>query len=488
MKKKENFFKKAFPKIKDFFYSIRVQMILVFIAVGLIPIFVLFNIFTSTYNKHLIDQRTEEIKSYGTIISNLIMSSNYLTTHDSDSVESEISEVAKIYQGRILVVDQSLKIIKDTYDLEDNKFCITSEVIKCFSDPKAVFINDLSNYIQITMPIVSPDTGTVNGALLMSFSEKNFDLISKSVINNSRLIILIIIIAVLLFAVLYSLSITMPLKNLTKTINEVKNGSMTVHVKKGGYNEINGIADSFNDMIDVIHDQENVQSQFASNVSHELKTPLASIKVLSDSLLADPDAPADMYKEFMGDINSEVDRMTNIVNDLLQMVKLDKNTAKMQIATCNINKIIEDMLKRFRPIAGKRKIELIYESMRQVDADVDEVKLTSAINNLISNSIKYNYDSGWVKITLNADHRFFYITVQDSGVGIPEDEQDKIFDRFYRVDKARSRATGGTGLGLSITRNVVLLHRGSIKVYSKPKQGTTFSIRIPLTYAVPSEQ
>ena len=105
-----------------------------------------------------------------------------------------------------------------------------------------------------------------------------------------------------------------------------------------------------------------------------------------------------------------------------------------------------------------------------------------ALNNLIENAIKYNYDDGWVKVTLNADHKFFYVTVQDSGVGIPEDSLDSVFERFFRVDKARSRATGGTGLGLAITRSVILLHRGSIKVYSKEKEGTTFTVRIPLSY------
>ena len=110
------------------------------------------------------------------------------------------------------------------------------------------------------------------------------------------------------------------------------------------------------------------------------------------------------------------------------------------------------------------------------------MKISLAITNLIENAIKYNYDDGWVRVSLNADHKYFYVTVADSGVGIPEDVQDNIFERFYRVDKARSRETGGTGLGLSITRNAVLMHRGSIKVHSKEKEGATFTIRVPLNY------
>jgi signal transduction histidine kinase len=117
-----------------------------------------------------------------------------------------------------------------------------------------------------------------------------------------------------------------------------------------------------------------------------------------------------------------------------------------------------------------------------VTAEIDEVKVSLAISNLVENAIKYNSESGWVRVTVDADHKFFYVTVADSGIGIPEDEQNKIFERFYRVDKARSRETGGSGLGLAITRNVVLMHKGAIRLNSKPGEGSTFTLRIPLKY------
>lgn len=206
------------------------------------------------------------------------------------------------------------------------------------------------------------------------------------------------------------------------------------------------------------------------------------MKVLSDSLLSQTGMPEELYREFLVDITNEIERMTKIINDLLSMVKMDKNNAKMNIRNVSINELLEQLLKRLRPIAAKRNIELIYESYRPVAADVDEVKISIALNNLIENAIKYNYDDGWVRVTLNADHKFFYVKIEDSGVGIPEELQDKVFERFYRVDKARSRETGGTGLGLALTRNSILLHRGSVKLYSKEKEGTTFTVRIPLNY------
>ena len=161
---------------------------------------------------------------------------------------------------------------------------------------------------------------------------------------------------------------------------------------------------------------------------------------------------------------------------------MDKNTADLSIQHMDINQLLEDILKRLRPIADKRSIDLILDSFRPVEADVDEIKFTSAISNLVENAIKYNVDDGWVRVSIDADHKYFYVTVADSGMGIPEDSLERIFERFYRVDKSHSREIGGTGLGLAITRSTIAMHHGVIKVFSREGEGTTFSVRIPLSY------
>ena len=224
------------------------------------------------------------------------------------------------------------------------------------------------------------------------------------------------------------------------------------------------------------------RNEFVSNVSHELKTPLTSMKVLADSLVGQEGVPEELYQEFMGDITAEIDRENKIITDLLSLVKMDKKAADLNVEHLNINQLLEDILKRLRPIADKRHIDLILDSFRPVEADVDEVKFTLAVSNLVENGIKYNVDDGWVRVTLDADHKYFYVKVADSGMGIPEESIGRIFERFYRVDKSHSREIGGTGLGLSIARNAVVMHRGAIKVYSEPGEGTTFTVRIPLTY------
>ena len=250
----------------------------------------------------------------------------------------------------------------------------------------------------------------------------------------------------------------------------------------GGFTEIERVGEAAGKMLARLKALDESRQEFVSNVSHELKTPITSMKVLADSLLSQEDVPNELYKEFMVDIAAEIDRENKIITDLLSLMKLDKNATGLNITSIDMNEMLELILKRLRPIAAIRNIELVLESFRPVTAEIDEVKLTLAISNLIENAIKYNYDDGWVKVSLNADHKYFYVKVIDSGVGIPEDVQDMVFERFYRVDKARSRETGGTGLGLSITKRIVLMHNGAIRLYSREKEGTTFTVRIPLRH------
>ena len=167
---------------------------------------------------------------------------------------------------------------------------------------------------------------------------------------------------------------------------------------------------------------DDSKNEFVSNVSHELKTPLTSMKVLADSLNGQEGVPVELYQEFMQDITSEIDRENQIITDLLSLVKMDKKVADLNITQVNINELLEQLLKRLHPIAAQKNVELILDSFRPVNAEVDATKLSLAFSNLIENGIKYNNENGWVRVSLNADHKYFYVTVADSGIGIPEEE------------------------------------------------------------------
>lgn len=207
---------------------------------------------------------------------------------------------------------------------------------------------------------------------------------------------------------------------------------------------------------------------------------MSSIKVLSESILLQEDVPKEMYVEFLHDINSEIDRMSAIINDLLTLVKLDQKEIPLNFAETDLNKVMEDIIKRMTPLAAAKQIQIHYSKEKDVLAEADEMKLTLAISNLVDNAVKYTPEGGSVTVVLDADHQNAFITVSDTGIGIPEDEINRIFERFYRVDKTRDRETGGTGLGLSITYATVMMHNGSIKVNSKEEEGTSIQMRIPL--------
>ena len=161
---------------------------------------------------------------------------------------------------------------------------------------------------------------------------------------------------------------------------------------------------------------------------------------------------------------------------------MDRKDSRLNVKECNVNEMVEMILRRLRPIAQKRDIELTMVSMREVYAEIDEVKMVMVITNLVENAIKYNRDHGKVRVTINADPYNFYVSVEDTGVGIPQDSLDKIYERFYRVDKSRSREVGGTGLGLSITKSIILQHHGAIDVSSIEGEGTKFTVTVPLNY------
>lgn len=468
-------------KIKNL-KSLRFQSLFIMFLIGLIPILIFMLVITNSYRQKAISQRVSELQARGAVLSNLILSSGFLTNDVTNEVESEMTQISDIYGGRIMILNSGLTVMRDTYGLEEGKVMIAPEVIQCLKNTETRIVNQTESNIEIIIPLLSSSKKSVTGVIVMDFSSQNLVYMLDEIMTISHTMLVLLIIVIMLSAIFYSREVVAPLKRVNVAIDHITDGYLDEQVELTGVTEIEDISESLNQMTAMLHNLEDTRQEFVSNVSHELKTPITSIKVLAESLTMQEDAPVELYREFMEDINEELERLTKIINDLLSLVRMDKNASAMNVEEVNVNEFLESILKRLRPIADQRNIELIYESLRPVNAQIDTVKMSMAFTNLIENAIKYNFDDGWVRVSLNADHKFFYLKVSDSGVGIPEELQDHIFERFYRVDKARSRETGGNGLGLAITRNAILLHRGSIKVHSVEKQGTTFNIRIPLTY------
>ena len=465
-----------------FFKSLRFRILIILIILGIVPSVIVAQLMISNYEKQAIEVRAGEISTQCAILCNQIIKENYLNDSSSQAVNSKLELLSNIYGGRILLVDRDFKIVKDTYHVDEGRTLISPKVVKCFKTGEVTNYRRYGQVLELAVPVKSADVPQIQGAMLVNVSISAVLATSDDLEQKGMLIVGIIIVLSLFLAYVLSTVLVKPLARVTKSIEDLTDGYQKDEISVPDYTETELITDAFNKMLARMKVLDESRSEFVSNVSHELKTPMTSMKVLADSLVGQEGVPEELYQEFMRDITAEIDRENRIITDLLTLVKMDKKSADLQISHMDINQLLEDILKRLRPIADKRNIDLILDSFRPVEADVDELKFTSAISNLVENAIKYNVDDGWVRVSLDADHKFFYVTVADSGMGIPEDSLDRIFERFYRVDKSHSREIGGTGLGLAITRSTIAMHHGVIKVFSREGEGTTFSVRVPLSY------
>ena len=471
MKKRTNFFK-----------SLRFRILIILIILGIVPSVIVTYTMLHNYQDRAVSMLTETVQDQSEILCNLIIKENYLNDTGSQTVHTKLEMFADLYNGRVLLADRDFKIVGDTFHTEEGKTLLSSLAVKCFKGEKASNFDLKSKVLEVAVPVQSPDVQQIQGVMLMTISTIEIGDMMAELEQKGMMLIGIIVVLSVFLSWLLSTILVKPLARVTKAIEDLTDGMQDDAISVPDYTETELITDAFNKMVNRMKILDESRQEFVSNVSHELKTPLTSMKVLADSLVGQQGVPEELYQEFMGDITAEIDRENKIITDLLSLVKMDKKAADLNITHMDINQLLEDILKRLRPIADKRNIDLILDCFRPVEADVDEVKFTLAISNLVENGIKYNVDDGWVRVSLDADHKYFYVTVADSGMGIPEDSIERIFERFYRVDKSHSKEIGGTGLGLAITRSAIAMHHGASKVLSKEGEGTTFSVRIPLSY------
>lgn len=464
-----------------FFHSLGFKIAFIILCIGIIPFLVCVPISLGVYESVSVHTDATNIMAQAISYNSKLVTSGYVTGEENSILDNEIKAVADSYNGRILIVNSTLKIIKDSFQADIGKTVIWENIIYSMQGQSLYYYDKSTNYLIVSVPLSNSDGDTVGVLVInksMDYLQQNRDMfISYFLIASVIIVSLSLIVGV--FSFIY---FSRPMKKMAKSLDSIIREYESILPEQKSYNELEDISGKFNEIIGKLHSIDESRQEFVSNVSHELKTPLTSMKVLADSLNGSDDVPIEMYREFMTDIGAEIDRETKIINDLLSLVRMDKSGAQLNVTAVNINELIEHILKRLKPIAEKADIEVVYESFRPVVAEVDEVKFTLVITNLVENAIKYNNEGGWVHISLNSDHQFFYIKVEDNGLGIPEDSVEHIFERFYRADKSHSREIGGTGLGLAITKSSIAMHNGEIKVRSKLGEGSTFDVRIPLSY------
>ncbi|MCR4720391.1 MAG: ATP-binding protein [Lachnospiraceae bacterium] len=478
-------------KVRRFFGSFRLRLFITILLTGVISLSAMYITAQYVCKNTLIEKRVDTAYAHLNKMCVKIVNNMYMVNpQNAPQIASELSIAATLFDGRIIVTDKGLKIIYDSFSAEEGKTMVSSEAIKAIRGGSNRFLSVEKEYAELTMPLIdheSTDGEPYVGVLFARISLEDETVLIADMEKFLLVTVILLSIVLLVICFLSSTEFAKPFKRIEESISHVADGYIDDMVRIGGYSEVKELTESFNDMLRRIEQLEASRQEFVSNVSHELKTPITSIKVLADSLITQPDSPPEVYREFLRDINEEIDRENKIITDLLELVKLDRKEGNMHLATVNINVMLEKIMKRLTPIASSLTVEIVFESYREVSAMVDEVKMSLALTNLIENSIKYNKENGRVKVSLNSDGKYFSVTIADTGIGIPADSIDRIFERFYRVDKARTRESGGTGLGLAIARSVILMHNGAIKVESVEGEGTTFVVSIPISFKLATE-
>lgn len=456
---------------------------LILILIGIVPSMITAYLVVRSYEERAVSLRMVNVRNQCEILCNSLVAEQYFSNPGSEVINSQLNLLSNIYSGRILIVDSDFRVVHDTFDLDTGRTSVTREVITCFRDMRGETLYDSRNaYIEITLPITEKGADHADGVLLASVSTNEIVQGVRLLENRGVTVIAAVSLLVLIGGYFLAGFLVKPFLRVTRAIEDVTDGMESEAISVPDYTETQQITDAFNQMLARVSAMDNSRQEFVSNVSHELKTPLTSMKVLADSLNSMENVPVEIYRDFMQDITSEIDRENSIITDLLSMVRLDKKAGNMHVEETEIGELLEDIFRRLRPIAAKRSIELMLEKEDVVMAEVDATKLALAFTNLIENGIKYNIEEGWVRVSLTSDRKYFYVDVEDCGIGIPESQIEHIFERFYRVDKSHSTEIEGTGLGLAIVRQTIALHHGVIRVSSKEKEGTLFQVRIPLKY------
>ncbi len=480
--------KKGFAKLKKRIAqrSLMVRIFVLVLLVGVIPSAIHRYSFLSNYEQRSVENRIRTVQNQLLVIGDHLISNDYFSkdrTH-LDVIDAELNMVASLYEGRVIIINSALQIVKDTYDIATGKTMISKEIIECLKGKSRSYYARESGYIEIAMPIFGErlQKDQVVGVLLASISNASIVDMADVLNRNALIIEYLMWILIALLAVTASYLLTKPFMSAQKSILAIKDGYSKESIAESDYRETEDVVDAFNEVLQRMRALEESRQEFVANVSHELKTPMTSVKILADSLRGQEGIPEELYQEFLGDISLEIDRENQIINDLLSLVSMERGVAEMAVTPVDINALTERMMKLLRPIAKKMDVELVFESTRSVVAEVDQTKMSQILKNLIENAIKYNREHGRVKVTVDANHQFFTIEVADTGIGMPQDALMHIFERFYRVDKSHSREIGGTGLGLAIVKRAVQLHKGVVSASSTEGEGSVFVVKIPINY------
>ncbi len=478
------------------FSSIRWKVLLAFFLIIGLSFLVMASTLTNLLGRYLFEQRIRADRA--SLERWAVQAAPFLSSGDMTALSEDLSRAGSELSGRLLLLDADGKVQLDSFREAHGRRLEYPEVVSILLSGQTadygVHSLKTGNSVRMDNPLsygagdewVSYSTAgviyssKVVGVLLLvsSVGEMMHNLYALQ--DNLVLIFVAVALVALLAGMIFSRVLTKPILTLTGVIGRMSKGDFAVRVPETGSGEIKHLAVAFNSMSERLETLDQSRNEFVSNASHELKTPLATMKILIESLIYQPDMQEELRTEFLTDINAEINRLSAIVSDLLTLVQVDAHSMRLDREKMSLSAVVKETAHRLEPMAQKRNHTVTLSLDDSGDMYADKSKLRQVIYNLLDNAIKYTQDGGKINLSIARSGRDIILTVSDNGPGIKAEHLPHVFDRFYRIDKARSRDSGGTGLGLSIVRQIVLLHGGSIRAVSEEGKGSSFIVELPI--------
>lgn len=431
---------------------------------------------------------------------NLLTQGSILTTQiskDYDNLEKEavfdyvskyVKETSLKLDSRILILNKEKKVLIDSHDLLKgfviSNFKEVDIALTGASEANLYNIEDVGETMYVSVPIANKDSNVLGAIFISKNADSIFDSIN-STMNKVALISLLGLLITAFVSFVISDVLSTPVEKMTEAVRSITMGDFSKKIKITSTDEMSKLGNAFNLMSTRLYQVDEQRAKFVANVSHELRTPLTSIKIISESLLASEELPIEITKDFLQDVDSEVDRLNKIIDSLLYLVDMEKKELELELKLTYVNYLVRNVIKKLHPLAEKKNIEVHLIEIDEIQVRLDQDKIKQALINILGNAIKFTPENGDIYVQIYfSPNETLTIEIEDTGIGIPEEDIKYIFDRFYRVDESRARHSGGSGLGLSIAQQIINLHQGQVYIQSKIDIGTKFIVILPKNIGV----
>ena len=462
------------PKMK---YSVQLTFIIIFFVFLALTIGML-NVYPTTNARDIVFST----KKSSMMNQTAVMSAS-LSALEKLSEEGVVQVMQLIGAGdydRVVVTDQDGSVLYDTQRFDSLHGKQSGyDVVERALGGKSVFTCSYTGdsfESRASAPVMS--YGAVIGAVYLYEQDTVQAELIRSIQTRLRNLSILIGTATLVVIVIFTKALTRRLRALVKGMRIVREGDYQYRITPRGHDEVRELSEEFNDMTGRLQNTDEMRRRFVSDASHELRTPLASIRLLSDSIVQSENMDEATMREFVTDIGSEAERLQRLTEKLMRLTRMDSKVPTERTAV-NMKKVAERTIHLLDPLAQKRSVTIYTDFGEGCTVLASEDDIYQIIFNLAENAIKYNSEGGNVFLRLRREENEAVLTVEDTGIGIPEADLPHIFGRFYRVDKARSRAHGGSGLGLSIVSDAVHFHGGTVTAERRETVGTRFTVRFP---------